>query len=143
MIAICVALLVNELACGVGPAEVIAGVPLCPRHKRMMRRELLGVEAASVVYYVGDRADKTIKIGVSAHLPARLADLGRRRSIRLLATEPGTRALEIARHQQFSHLRHRGEWFYRHGSLMVHINDLRATHGIIHAGGKIPDQYLN
>ncbi len=128
--------------CPQAGSYLIVGIPLCGRHHTRARQDLLGITPSSVVYYAGDLQTRHIKIGTSANLPERLPALARKRKIALLATEPGDIRLERRRHQEFKAFRLHGEWFARDGSLMVHINDLRAKHGILHAGGPIPAVYL-
>lgn len=78
------------------------------------------------VYYVG--TDDVVKIGFSKNPTARLRQLqsGFPMPLRLLGTEPGARALERARHKEFSDLRKSGEWFAHTGPLKLHIARLRA-----------------
>lgn len=77
-----------------------------------------------LVYYfrIGNRC----KIGYSSNLAARLTTLNPEE---LLATEPGTYALEQLRHSEFSQLRTHGEWFRLEPPLTEHIAALRQKHG--------------
>lgn len=74
-----------------------------------------------VVYYmrIGDR----VKIGWSASLRRRLENFNPEE---LMALERGGQTVESKRHRQFAHLRTHGEWFRLEGSLLDHINKLRA-----------------
>jgi uncharacterized Zn finger protein len=77
---------------------------------------------APCVYYLrfGDR----VKIGTTTNLALRLVAIPHDE---LLATEPGSLALEKQRHEQFAHLRVRGEWFSHAGALADYIDSLRVT----------------
>lgn len=68
-----------------------------------------------VVYYL--RWDARVKIGTTADPRRRLAVIWHHE---LLAFEPGGRALERARHEQFAHLREGGEWFRADPELREH-----------------------
>ena len=86
-------------------------------------REIVAVDepvVGEVVYYMrfGDR----VKIGYSSNLARRLTAIP---NDELLATEPGTRAVEAARHRQFRELRLTGEWFDHVEPLVGHIEGLR------------------
>lgn len=78
--------------------------------------------AGELVYYMrfGDR----VKIGYTTNLASRLKAVP---NDELLATEPGTRAVESARHHQFRELRLIGEWFGNAEPLIGHIERLRRT----------------
>lgn len=73
-----------------------------------------------IVYYIlfGNR----IKIGISATLRSRLDALPR--GVKVLATEPGGRAVERERHEQFADCRVGGEWFRMTRPLLVHVAKL-------------------
>lgn len=83
-----------------------------------------GREAAGapedLVYYIlfGNR----IKIGITSSLRSRLDSLPR--GLRVLATEPGGRAVERERHEQFADCRVGGEWFRMTRPLLVHVANL-------------------
>lgn len=80
----------------------------------------------NVVYYI-TRADKPglVKIGTTKDLRVRLRELGSRgRTLTLLGTEPGGRALEIRRHGQFAALRIEGEWFTLDEPILTHIRKI-------------------
>jgi hypothetical protein len=92
-------------------------------HERLERLEQARIarrSRTSVVYYMrlGDR----VKIGVTTNLTARLASV---RPEELMATEPGDRSIEQARHRQFAHLRTSGEWFKLEAPLTDFIDALR------------------
>lgn len=75
------------------------------------------------IYYA--RIQRLIKIGYTIRpVKQRMAEL---MADELLATEPGGRELEALRHQQFQHLRYRGERFYPGPELIDHIAMIR-TH---------------
>lgn len=76
--------------------------------------------AGELVYYMrfGDR----VKIGYTTNLASRLKAVP---NDELLATEPGTRAVEAARHHQFRELRLTGEWFDHVEPLVSHIEGLQ------------------
>ena len=77
---------------------------------------------APCVYYMrfGDR----VKIGTTTNLLLRLEAIPHDE---LLATEPGSMALEKQRHKQFKLLQVNGEWFRHTGALAEHIAGLRET----------------
>lgn len=70
-------------------------------------------EHGSVVYYIGARGVRRLKIGVTTNLRRRFERLSAQAVDRLeiVATEPGGHADERARHELFAHLRCHGEWF--------------------------------
>lgn len=70
----------------------------------------------NVVYYI--RRDTRIKIGTTCNLTQRMLDL---QPDEILAVEPGSYELEHRRHEQFAHLRVRGEWFTPALDLLDHI----------------------
>lgn len=77
--------------------------------------------ATAVVYYVrvGDRC----KIGTTVNLQSRMQSLCPEE---ILATEPGSYAVESRRHKQFARLRTAGEWFEYRDELVEHVERLRA-----------------
>lgn len=87
------------------------------------RREQLQQEAG-LVYYA--EAWGHIKIGTTTNISSRMADL---KVTRLLATEPGSYAMERHRHRQFAHLRAVGEYFLPDPELVAHTEALCAEHG--------------
>jgi hypothetical protein len=79
----------------------------------------------SVIYYVQEGRSGPVKIGISAlgcPFKYRVSSIqvGNPRVVRLLATEPGDKALERARHAEFGPPI-RGEWFRPTPELMTHI----------------------
>lgn len=76
-----------------------------------------------VVYYIQCSGSGLIKIGASADLCGRLAQMqsGSPHELMILATEPGGFDVERARHAQFSASRVRGEWFQDSELLRGHI----------------------
>lgn len=82
--------------------------------------------AGSVVYFIGAHRG-LIKIGVAKDVRARLRALQTGSGVRLtlLATAPGSYALERHYHRMFDHLRAHGEWFHRHPSLAAEIKRLK------------------
>jgi hypothetical protein len=106
-------------------------------------RQLLPVD--DVVYYVGDRESRRVKIGTSSNLATRFAALRRHypRAV-LLATEPGAEELERQRHEQFRYAWAFGEWFMRTSGLMVHVGAVRLEHGILNTrlGKPMQDRYV-
>jgi hypothetical protein len=88
----------------------------------------------NVVYYMGDPASQTVKIGTSTNFRKRLIGIRAKfPDIVLLAVEPGHFTLESLRHDQFSELRivQRGqrEWFRKAPELMDHVNEIRRQYG--------------
>jgi hypothetical protein len=84
-------------------------------------------EAASVVYYV--RFGAFIKIGTTINLRERIGTLkAAQPDYELLATEPGDRLVERARHKQFAACRQpRSELFAPIPALQDHIRSLQAA----------------
>jgi hypothetical protein len=76
-------------------------------------------KAAPVVYYLrfGDR----VKIGTTVNLPRRLTAIPHDE---LLATEPGSFAVEKERHLQFKGDHVKGEWFHMSSAIMEHVKGL-------------------
>ena len=102
---------------------VYGGVPLCAAHLRVVLLAAPAPEPESTVYYV-ERSDRPnqVKIGVTKSLDRRLGELGRRgRVVKLLATEPGGRDVERARHAEFAESRLDGEWFAMSWPLRRHL----------------------
>lgn len=75
--------------------------------------------AGSVVYYM--RVGNRVKIGYTVNLKGRVLALSPEA---VLATEPGSYAVESARHEQFRHLRTHNEWFRLEEPLVAHIRKL-------------------
>lgn len=107
------------------PALTEAKVQRELRHRVVQERraEEAGVKAIAPgwVYYVqlGDR----IKIGYASDVAARLKAYPP--GTKLLATHPGTLALERDMHQQFRGSRAAGrEWYYQHQDLLDHIAEV-------------------
>lgn len=82
--------------------------------------------SGSVVYFIGAYRG-LVKIGVARDVQARLRALqtGSGVPLTLLATVPGSYALERHYHRMFAHCRRHGEWFERHPSLMAEIKRLK------------------
>jgi hypothetical protein len=80
---------------------------------------------SSVVYYM--RICNRVKIGYTTNLVSRLSSINPEE---LLVVEPGDRAKEAMRHQEFGHLRVDGEWFRLKGSLLVHVQHLRTGNSV-------------
>lgn len=89
----------------------------------------------SVIYFI--RAGKRVKIGRSQNPERRLQSIqgGHGCTIpmnldtgnaRIVATEPGGRDRERELHQQFSHLRNVGEWFWGAADLTAYIKSIAA-----------------
>lgn len=142
----CVGRRTDGRQCYSSGVQILAGVPFCLAHVTEVAKQLgvqvsptrivkVAIEAPHVVYYAGDPATQTIKIGTSHNFRGRIAALAARRpGLKLLAVEPGHFDLEAARHEQFKHLRvgARGterEWYRRAGDLMEHIQAVRTTWG--------------
>lgn len=115
----------HEYLDGADPARIAT------RERMAARRAALEAEAEarSVVYYV--RIGSSVKIGYTAHLRQRMADL-RIDDVgeALLAIEPGGRSVEAARHREFAqHRLGRRENFVPVPRLVAHIEDVRREHG--------------
>jgi hypothetical protein len=81
------------------------------------------------VYFV--QADEAIKIGYSASPEMRLADLqiGSHQVLELIGIMEGTVKTEHAIHEQFDHLRIRGEWFASGLELLEFIDSVASKPG--------------
>jgi hypothetical protein len=96
--------------------------------------------SGSVVYYI--RFCCRVKIGYTSNIKNRLKDVP---CHELLAVEPGGRAVEGDRHQQFARLHDVGEWFHYGPELQAHVRTLRGEPPILvdtetaahHAGREI------
>lgn len=102
-------------------AEDIERATSAANERRERERE---AQAGAVVYYV--RIGNQCKIGTTQNLTTRLRALT---PDEVLATEPGSYALEHVRHQQFAHLRQRGERFAYEAELVDHVAMLRRHFG--------------
>lgn len=107
--------------------EPVAGVVLCDLHLDALRSALAPepTPSTAVVYYAWVPADRprvgsSVKIGYSASVLRRMSGL----SVDLLATEPGDRKLESARHREFALLRIEREYFRPGPDLMAHVERL-------------------
>jgi len=81
----------------------------------------------AVVYYLQRATDGAIKIGTSTNLTSRLSRLREKHgTLTVLATEPGSYALEVSRHEQFASLGLGGEWFRPCVELLEHIEAVKA-----------------
>lgn len=79
----------------------------------------------STVYYI--LRGRFVKIGTTRHPDTRFSDLV---PDRILAVEPGDRAVERKRHVQFRHLRNgTSEYFEQGDDLMAHVAAVRAEYG--------------
>jgi len=133
--------------CYSAPSDMLA-LPLCERHALKVYREVKLILAmadptaavlASLpkpdeprtavqkltpgeVYFVrfGDR----IKIGFSTNVKTRMKAVPHDA---ILATMPGTPAVESRMHKRFAHLRITGEWFRPGPDLMAFIDSLKAA----------------
>lgn len=91
--------------------------------------------SSGVVYYI--RTCCRIKIGHTIDLTRRMAELS---PDEILATEPGDRELERARHQQFAAYRVRGEWFRDSPALAAHIRGVKMRH---HSTGTPGERFVD
>lgn len=86
---------------------------------RKLSRTTTPTEGELVYYFrIGNRC----KIGYTSNLASRMTTINPEE---LLATEPGTFALEQLRHSEFWQLRTHGEWFRLESPLTDHIENLR------------------
>lgn len=83
-----------------------------------------------VTYFV--RAGDSIKIGVSHNFKRRFKGLqaGVARPLEVLAVFLADHVDEYQTHQQFAHLRERGEWFRAGLELLLFIENAKATFGV-------------
>lgn len=104
-------------------AQVLAerGVPAPPPR---VKAEQPG-QAAPVVYFVQSGEGGHIKIGTASDFPKRLQALqtGNPERLTVLGTLPGSLSEEADIHDQFSHLRARGEWFRPEPELLDYIKE--------------------
>jgi hypothetical protein len=77
-------------------------------------------EGAELVYYM--RIGNRVKIGTTGNLKSRLSTINPEE---LMATEPGGRERERARHDQFKELRTHGEWFRLEEPLVSYMEKLK------------------
>lgn len=80
-----------------------------------------------VIYYL--RFRDRVKIGITQQITHRIRAIPNEG---LLAVEFGDNQLEHARHSQFGHLRHLGEWFEFGQELGVHIAETREQFELNH-----------
>jgi hypothetical protein len=93
---------------------------------RVAQTEQRRRQTKPVVYYI--QVGDLIKIGYTIDLRLRVRAYPPSRKV--LATEPGTPALEATRHGQFKDCRAHGrEWFHHDPALLTHINRLRSESG--------------
>lgn len=134
------------------PHAPLVGIPLCLDHarkaadayQRLMAHEeqqwrteaeakinsglrlAPGETVPGWVYYV--EMDSTIKIGYTTNIDTRMRAYPP--TAKLLAVEPGTRALERGRHSIFNaHLAHGREWFNDHPDIRTWIATVREVYG--------------
>ncbi len=126
----------------------LASVPLCDTHRlAVIHAATTTSEDVPFVYYIGDPATQLVKIGFTTLLKKRVAmHRNARPAALLLATEPGGRSVERARHRQFRHLRRpqgpETEWFQRCPELMEHVSQVRVSHGISAALLRVPQEWI-
>lgn len=101
-----------------------AGTPTAD--PRVLSRE---DDRTNVVYYV--RLGTRVKIGTTRNIEGRLRILPHEE---VLAIEPGGYEVEALRHDQFSQLRVRGEWFLAEEKLLSHAAALRERYSQIQFG---------
>ena len=84
--------------------------------------------SGSVVYFIGAYRG-LIKIGVAKDVQARLRALQTGSAVRLyiMATTPGSYALERHYHARFAEYREHGEWFRRNPDMAAEIRRLKRT----------------
>jgi len=88
------------------------------------RQVTLASAAESIVYYI--RRGDLIKIGSTIRPRRRFTELV---PDEILAIEPGDRAQEVYRHNQFRHLRCGGEYFRDDPELREHVQCIREQYG--------------
>ncbi len=78
------------------------------------------------IYFAQRGENGPIKIGVTGHVKSRVSELQTNvaEPVRLLASFPGTRAMERALHDRFHAHRLKGEWFNPATELLAHIAEL-------------------
>src|SRR5260370_6500722 len=79
-----------------------------------------------MIYFIQHRDDLYVKIGSTANLAARLAQLRERYSVDsllLLGVMDGTKEVERALHHQYKHLWRCGEWFRPGEDLLTFIEE--------------------
>lgn len=77
------------------------------------------------VYYVASHDDRYVKIGSAKDPIERFTYIQSSNAyrVRFVHIEPGNFDVEYARHEQFRHLRHHGEWFEVRDELEVFLRD--------------------
>lgn len=141
--------------CPYNAKESVGGVPMCGNHKQLVLAEVAGQDpevaraVGAVVYYIGDPTSGHVKIGTSTNLQVRMNKLrADRPGTLILATEPGSYAVERKRHNEFAFLlvresgRGRREWFRNEPALVQHVSVVRQQHGIIAPGRPLWDSYV-
>lgn len=73
-----------------------------------------------MIYFIQTGDNRAIKIGYAGNVQQRLANLqtGSATPLKLLASMPGTVAIERSLHAKFSHLRTHREWFGAHPDII-------------------------
>lgn len=118
-----------------------APFPICARHairvytvlhatlREAQGRHVRKNKGNGIVYYI-QMSSGNVKIGYTTNLHKRLQALSVLPE-HVLATEPGGRALEKERHEQFTHLRvHESRELFMHTpEVQEHINHLNALNG--------------
>jgi hypothetical protein len=126
-----------SLACDRPASILLADVPLCDEHDRLLHADLTfprpkytpGTDESWFVYYITwPHSPDVVKIGATANPGRRLSGLKRDGCFpKVLVIEPGTDDLEESRHSQFASLclSRRGEYFRYGPPLTEHINALQ------------------
>jgi hypothetical protein len=109
---------------GVDDRIILAARAFDQAKDQQAERRRYGAEPVGQVYYL--QVGKLIKIGYTENLTRRLGEYPP--DARVLAVEPGNRATERRRHEQFAEdLEHGYEWFAPSPVLLTHIRRLRAA----------------
>lgn len=128
--------------CPFNISKVIGGVALCERHEISVKAVILQENPSQldVVYYLFSPDLQQIKIGTSCHIRSRIKKHRQTSpSVIVVATEPGSYALESQRHREFAYLCvdahkiaiQRTEWHYIDNKLLSHIKSIREEFGIL------------
>lgn len=105
---------------GRGKRTDLIGVVPKPRVPKVPRPPKVPAKSHPPLVYYLLFADR-IKIGTTTNLVKRMEVIPHDE---LLATEPGGRPVELQRHEQFAHLRIKGEWFQAAPELLTHVRNL-------------------
>jgi hypothetical protein len=116
------------VACLIEFVSLALRLGLVPAIELMIRQSDFGwlMGGREWIYFIGNRTDGTVKIGISNNPEKRFKTLqtGNADDLTILALIPGNEQTERALHRRFDHLHVRGEWFQWRGDLAAFIETL-------------------